>query len=209
MPVKNPQVDAYFATGCGRCALWNTPECKALRWGSALQKLRNIALGCGLTEELKWSQPVYTFNGKNILLLAAFKDNCALSFFKGALLKDPSGILEKPGENTQAGRVARFTDLNNIDGMADTLSAYILEAIELEKEGRKLEQKSEPTPLPHELLQQFEESPALKAAFGQLTPGRQRSYLLHFSGAKQSATVVARIQKCIPKILEGKGFNER
>jgi len=170
--------------------------------------LRKIVLSCGLTEELKWNKPCYTFQDSNIVIIQGFKDHCALLFCKGALLADPKGILKKPGENTQAARRIEFTSLDEVTGLEREVKACNKEAIAAEKAGTEVEFKTSAEPLPEELQQKFKEMPTLKKAFNSLTPGRQRAYILHFSGAKQSATRVSRIDKCIPQILEGKGWNE-
>jgi uncharacterized protein YdeI (YjbR/CyaY-like superfamily) len=205
----NPKVDVYFTTGCGRCPLGNTPQCKVNNWQAELAKLREIILACGLAEELKWGVPVYTFQKNNIALIGAFKENCVISFFKGALLKDAAGILSKPGENTQAGRVVRFTNAREIIEQEATLKAYLREAVEAEKAGLKVKFKetSEFT-MPQEFQSKLDETPDLKTAFESLTPGRQRAYLLHFSAPKQAKTRTERVAKCAPKILCGKGLND-
>lgn len=204
----NPKVDLYFAAGCGRCPLGNTPQCKVHKWPEAMQTLRMIILDCGLTEELKWGVPCYTWQKSNILILSAFNDYCALSFFKGALLNDPSGVLSKPGENTQAARLVRFTNIQEVVALEPALKAFIYEAIELEKAGAKVAFKKSPEPVPEEFQQKLAEIPALKTAFEALTPGRQRAYILHFSAPKQSGTRMARIEKCMEQILNGKGLND-
>jgi uncharacterized protein YdeI (YjbR/CyaY-like superfamily) len=205
----NPKVDVYFATGCGRCPLGNTPRCKVHNWQEELEKLRMIILDCGLTEELKWGVACYTWQKSNIILLSAFNEYCALSFLKGALLKDANSILKKPGENTQAGRVIRFTDVLEIARMEPVLKAYIHEAVEVEKAGLKVNFKKNPEPVPEELQNKLDKIPALKTAFYALTPGRQRGYILYFSQPKQSKTRESRIEKCVPQILNGEGLNER
>lgn len=205
----NPKVDIYLNEGCGRCHLWRTPQCKVNSWQEELAQLRMIVLDCGLTEELKWGVPCYTFQKSNIVLVSAFKENCALSFFKGALLKDTPGILEKPGENTQAGRLIRFTNVHEIVKMEAILKAYIYEAIEVEQAGLKVNFKKNPEPIPEELQKKLDEIPALKTAFEALTPGRQRGYILYFSAAKQSKTRASRVEKYIEQILKGKGLNDR
>ena len=209
MSEMNPQIDLYFKQGCMRCPLGATPECKTLLWTEEMTELRRILLDSPLTEELKWSIPCYTFEGKNILLMSAFKEYCALSFFKGVLLKDTAGILVKQGENSQAARLIEFTDVKDVLALEPVLKAYIEEAIEVEKAGLKVPYKEvSEYPLPEELEAKFEEDPTLKAAFEALTPGRQRGYLLHFAAPKQAKTKVARIERCVPKILSGKGLNE-
>ncbi len=205
----NPKVDVYFTAGCGRCPLVNTPECKVHNWDAELAMLREIVLDCGLNEELKWSHPVYTFQKNNIVMIGAFKENCVLSFFKGALLKDSAKILSKPGENTQAGRVIRFTNVQEIVALESIIKAYIYEAIEVEKAGLKVNLKTTSDfIIPEEFQTKLDEIPALKTAFESLTPGRQRAYILHFSQPKQSKTRLERIENCVPQILIGKGLND-
>lgn len=192
----NPQVDRYVS--------------KTEKWRAETEKLRKIALACGLTEELKWGKPCYTFQESNVVIIQDFKEYCALMFFKGALLRDPKGILVKIGENTQAARQVRFTHVREIGAMESTLKAYIREAIEAEKAGLKVEFKaSTALKFPEEFQTRLDESPALKKAFDALTPGRRRAYNLYFSAPKQSKTRAARVEKCIPQILEGQGLNER
>lgn len=206
MSGMNPGVDQYFEVGCGRCPRGGTPDCSALKWEKALRKLRAIALECGLTEEVKWGNPCYTVGKKNVMMLGAFRDNCVISFFKGALLEDPDGLLQKPGESSQAARVVRFTEPAEVTKRKAALQALIQQAIDAEKAGKKVETAKNAEPMPEELVKKLAGDPELKAAFEALTPGRQRGYILHFSQAKQSATREARIEKCRPKILEGKGF---
>ena len=205
----NPKIDKYLADGCGRCALYRTPQCKVHSWTEELIHLRKIVLDCGLHEDFKWSQPCYTFKNLNILIVTAFKEYAALAFFKGALLKDPDKILISSGENSQAARQVRFTNAKDIIEMEPILKAYIYEAIEVEKAGLKVEFKKDLAPLPEELQSKFNELPALKTAFEALTPGRQRGYILHFSQPKQSKTRETRIEKCMQKIFNGKGLNDR
>ncbi len=205
----NPQIDTYLADGCGRCPLGGTPQCKVNDWREELKQLRLIILESGLVEELKWGVPCYTFEKSNVLVMAAFKDYCSVSFFKGVLIEDDKSVLVKPGENSQAARLIRFTSVQQVLDLELTLKDYINKAIEVEKTGLKVsfKQPSEQD-IPDEFQQKLDELPALKAAFKALTPGRQRGYLLYFSGAKQSKTRASRIQKYIPKILEGKGFHD-
>jgi uncharacterized protein YdeI (YjbR/CyaY-like superfamily) len=182
---------------------------KAKRWPDELKELRRILLESDLTEELKWRQACYTFDGHNVAIIGEFKDYCALSFFKGALLNDSKKILGTPGENTQSGRVIRFTNIGEIIEKESTLKSYIRQAIELEKAGKKVTfKKITEHKVPEELETKFDEMPALRTAFQALTPGRQRSYLLHFSSARQSSTRTSRIEKCVDDIIAGKGFNE-
>ena len=176
---------------------------------SRIGKTENIILGCGLTEELKWGQPCYTFQKHNIILIHGFKEYCALLFFKGALLKDANGILIQQTENVQAGRQIRFTNVREIVEMESILKAYIHDAIEVEKAGLKVDfKKTMDFIISEEFQDILDENPTLKTAFDALTPGRQRAYILYFSGAKQSKTRVSRVENCMQKILNGKGLND-
>jgi uncharacterized protein YdeI (YjbR/CyaY-like superfamily) len=207
--MKNPEIDNYLAEGCGRCPFGGTVDCKVHNWPQELAQLRRIVLSCGLAEELKWSVPCYTFQHKNILIVSAFKHYASISFFKGALLKDPYQLLEKPGENSQAGRLIKFTAYDDILAQEDILKTYIYEAIEVEKAGLEVSlKKTDAYSMPEELTLKLTEDPDFKKAFELLTPGRQRGYLLHFSQPKQAKTRLARIEKCRDKIFNGKGFNE-
>ena len=181
----------------------------AEKWQKEMDHLRKIALGCDLAEELKWGKPCFTYQKKNVAIIIPLKDACALSFFKGALLKDPKHILKKIGEHTQAGRWVRFTSSTEISALRPTLRKYIDEAIKVEESGKKVPFKNASEYLvPEELQVRLNAAPELKAAFEALTPGRRRSYIFHISGAKQPKTRVARAQKCVPMILSGRGFNE-
>jgi len=191
----NPKVDVYLS--------------KAKNWQPEMKKLRSIILNCQLTEELKWAKPVYTFQKKNVVIIIALKEHCALAFCKGALLKDANGFLTKIGENTQVSRWIKFSSVRQIVEMEPVLKAYIHEAIEAEKAGLEVTyKKTADFPVPEELKNKLDESPALKTAFDALTPGRQRGYLLYFSAAKQSKTRTSRVEKCTPQILKGKGLND-
>lgn len=210
MTEMTTDVDQYLLEGCGRCEKGGTPDCKVHLWPQELRKLRSIALECGLTKESKWGVPCYTFQGANVSIVSALKDYCAISFFKGVLLQDAHKILEKPGPNSQSDRLLKFTSLQQIIDIEDTIKAYIFEAIEVEKAGLKVEYKAkDDLDYPEELLAKFEEQPEVKDAFEALTPGRKRGYILHFTQPKQSQTRTKRIEKMIPKILEGKGFFDR
>src|SRR5258707_7336865 len=184
-------------------------EClrKAEKWREEMKKLRRISLDCGLTEELKWGKPCYTFQKSNIVIIQGFKEFCALLFCKGALLKDRHGILKKFG--WQAARRIPFTNVREIVEMEPILKAYIHEAIEAEKAGLKLNSKKNPEPIPEELQNKLDEIPALKTAFDALTPGRQRAYILYFSAPKQSKTRESRVEKCMQQIFNGKGLNDQ
>jgi uncharacterized protein YdeI (YjbR/CyaY-like superfamily) len=191
----NPRVDFFFN--------------KADKWQEEYKKLRTIILDCGLTEELKWGKPCYALEKDNIVLIHGFKEYCAVLFFKGALLKDPRRILIQQTENVQSARQVRFTTLQEIVKLAPTLKAYIKEAIEVENAGLKVTlKKTSEFKMAEEFQNKLDKMPALKKAFFALTPGRQRGYLLHFSAPKQSQTREARIEKCTPQILNGKGLNE-
>lgn len=191
----NPKVDAFLN--------------KATRWRDEMIELRKIVLACGFTEELKWYQPCYAYEGTNLVVISAFKPHCALNLFKGALLKDPEGILVKPGENSQSGRQIRFTSVAQINRMKPVLRAYLQETIAAEKAGLKVPFKATSDfPVPEELKAKFAASPDFEKAFRALTPGRQRGYLLHFSAAKQSQTRTARIEKYVPQIFAGKGYQD-
>ena len=193
MNSMNPKVDEYLG--------------KAKKWQEEFEKLRMIILDCGLTEELKWGCPCYTFEKSNIVLIHGFKEYCALLFFKGALLKDPKDILIQQTENVQAGRQIRFTNVREIVKMKTVLKAYIHEA--KEKAGLKVKYKrTSEFNIPEEFQNTLDETPALKKAFGALTPGRQRAYLFYFSQPKQSKTRAARVEKCMHQILNGKGLND-
>ena len=189
----NPKVDIFLR--------------KAKSWREESERLRTILLACPLTEELKWGDPCYTFQGKNIVLIGGFKEYCALLFFKGALLSDSQGILVAPGK-TQAGRQIRFTSLRQIASMETILKTYIDEAIEVEKAGLKVKlKKHSEYKIPEELQKRLDECPALKTAFEGLTPGRQRAYMFYISAPKQSRTRESRVENCLSRILEGKGLN--
>lgn len=180
------------------------------KWHEERKALRSIILECGLIEDVKWGNLCYTFEGSNILMIYGMKDDCALGFFKGALMDDPEDILAKPGENSQAMRRIHFASAPEITAKENILKAYIKAAIAVEKSGLKIEfSEKNKLELPAELLKKFAENPDLERAFNALTPGRQRGYNLHFSGAKQSATRTSRIEKCVPRIMEGKGLQDR
>jgi uncharacterized protein YdeI (YjbR/CyaY-like superfamily) len=181
----------------------------AEKWQKETDKLRQIALDCGLIEERKWGKPCFTFLKKNVAIVIPLKDSCAFSFFKGALLKDRKHILKRIGEHTQAGRWIQFTSLREIAAVQSTLKEYLYEAIELEKSGRKIDlKKPSEYPIPEELQRRLDDNAVLRSAFAMLTPGRRKSYIFHVSSAKQAKTRAARAEKCVPMILSGRGFNE-
>ena len=196
MNPTNPKVDPCFE--------------EAARWREEMEALRKIILECPLTEELKWGKPFYSVQGGNVLVIWGFKDHAALGFCKGALLHDAHGILSQIGENTQAVRKVRFTSVREIAGLEPVLKAYIHEAIEVERSGREVAYKATSEfVVPAELQKKLDETATLKNAFEALTPGRQRGYLLHFAAPKQAKTRAARVDKCTPQILAGKGLNDR
>ena len=181
----------------------------AKKWQKETDKLRQIALDCDLTEELKWGKPCFTFLKKNVAIVIPLKESCAFSFFKGALLKDSKHILERIGQ-MQAGRWIKFTSLREIEAVQSTLKNYLYEAIELEKSGKRVVlKKPSDYPIPEELQRALDDNAVLRSAFAMLTPGRRKSYIFHISSAKQAKTRAARTEKCVPMILSGRGFNER
>ncbi len=205
----NPKVDSYLIDGCGRCEYYKTPKCKVHTWEEELQQLRRIVLDCGLREDYKWSQPCYTLQNKNVLIVTALRDYAALAFFKGTLLKDTHGLLVTPGERSQAARQLRFTKVEEILELEAVIKTYIHQAVEVEKAGLQVDFKKNPEPVPDELERLFEKDPELRVAFDALTPGKQRGYLIHFSQPKQSTTRIARIEQCLPKIMKGEGLQEQ
>ena len=178
------------------------------RWEAEIGEMRRVLAGFAMQEECKWGKPTYTVDGKNIVIMQGFKEYFGLGFFQGALLKDPKKVLVQLGQ-VQAGRVMKFTSVKDILAKAATIKAYVREAIAVERAGLRMEKKTSDFPVPKELTERFRKDPRFKRAFEALTPGRQRSYLYHFGAAKQSATRVARIEKAMPAIFEGRGFLER
>lgn len=191
----NPKVDRFLS--------------RSEQWQEEMEQLRLILLDCGLTEELKWGKPCYSFQESNIAIIQPFKESCALMFFKGVLLDDPDNILEKPGENSRVARRIPFSGIEEIAEIQPVLKSYIYEAIEVEKKGLEVELEEKKEPIPEELQEKLDENPALKTAFEDLTPGRQRGYILYISDAKQSKTRERRVEKYIPKILDGKGIHDQ
>lgn len=190
----NPEIDEFLS--------------RADKWQKEMKQLRTICLDCGLTEELKWGKPCYSFQESNIAIIQPFKKSCALMFFKGVLLEDPEGILEKPGKNSRIARRIPFTGVQEIVEIEPAIKTYIQEAIEAEKAGLEVDVEEETEPIPQEFQKKLDENPDLKAAFEALTPGRQRGYILYFSDAKQSKTRKRRVEKYVDKILDGKGLRE-
>ncbi|MBV8667269.1 MAG: YdeI/OmpD-associated family protein [Burkholderiaceae bacterium] len=195
MSETNPKLDAYFS--------------KLKAWREESMLLREIALDCGLDEDMKWGQPCYTLENKNVVLIHGFKEYCALLFFKGALMKDEKGLLIQQTENVQAGRQIRFSGVREIVKLKTVLKAYVRDAIAVEKAGLKVEhKKTTEFAVAAEFQMRMDELPALREAFEALTPGRQRGYLLYFSSAKQSRTREARVEKCVERILDGLGLDD-
>jgi uncharacterized protein YdeI (YjbR/CyaY-like superfamily) len=202
-------IEEYFTEGCGRCKHHKTPQCKIHLWPVELQVMRELCLESGLNEDLKWSQPVYTLNGKNIVMIAVFKNYCALGFFKGVLMSDPHGLLSFAGENSNSTKMFRIEKTDDLLNSVDVLKEYLKEAIEIEKSGAKIPNKPVAEyDVPEELTAYFETDSEFEKAFKSLTPGRQRGYLMHFNQAKQSKTRIARIEKYRDHIFSGKGFQE-
>jgi uncharacterized protein YdeI (YjbR/CyaY-like superfamily) len=195
MNPRNPKADACLK--------------RAPKWREEFERLRTIILDCGLAEQVKWGWPCYTLNESNVVLIHGFKEYCAMMFPKGALLNDPNGVLIQPTENMQAARQIRFTNAREIVALKSTLKAYVHQAIEVEKSGLKVKLKrTSEFKVSEEFRKKLNEVPALKTAFHALTPGRQRGYLLYFAQPKQSKTREARVEKCVPQILNGKGLND-
>ena len=193
--IKNPAVEAYLQ--------------KANRWRVEFETLRNILCGFDWSEEIKWKNPCYVLDTANIVLIHGFKDYCALLFFKGALMEDPQGILFQQTDNVQSARQIRFTSLEQIVAMEETLKAYVREAVRVERSGLKVVFKKETEfACPEEFQDKLDENPDLETAFKALTPGRQRAYLLYFSAPKQTATRASRVEKSLARILDGKGLDD-
>lgn len=203
----NPLVDKYMIDGCMRCKYGATLQCKVNNWREELETLRQIVLESGLKEEIKWGIPVYTIHNKNIVSISAFKESANLSFFKGVLLNDEEKILQQQG-NIQAGRIVKFTDVKQIEELKHTLSSYISEAITIEEKGQKIEMNKNPEPIPEELIAFFEKDTTFKKAFFNLTPGRQRGYIIYFSQSKNTQTRINRIEKYKQQIFDGIGLHD-
>ncbi|MBX3020128.1 MAG: YdeI/OmpD-associated family protein [Bdellovibrionales bacterium] len=178
------------------------------RWQKEIAKLRAVIRNTKLEESLKWNQPCYSYQGSNVAIIQPFKSYLGMMFFKGTLLRDAKGVLVNNGPNSQAGRRFEFRSMQEIVRLAPTIKAYLQEAIAIEKSGQKVKFKKTPQAVPTELKKMFSAKPNLNKAFRSLTPGRQRAYVLHFSSAKQSTTRQARIKKCIPRIMKGKGLSD-
>ncbi|MFO0601381.1 MAG: YdeI/OmpD-associated family protein [Myxococcaceae bacterium] len=206
--MNNTSVESWLKDGCGRCDNFKTPACKVHQWHDELIALRKLLQSTGLTEEMKWGSPTWTLDGKNVVMLAAFKDFASLNFFKGAVLKDPEGLLESPGPNSHHARYLKFRSPADVKSRKKGALALLEQAMELERAGVKITPKKTLT-LPEELEARLGKDAALKKAFEALTPGRQRSHALYVAGAKQAETRERRVDKCAEDILAGRGFNER
>jgi uncharacterized protein YdeI (YjbR/CyaY-like superfamily) len=202
-------IDDFFANGCGRCDRFATPQCSAKRWATALKSLRRICRAAGLTETAKWGHPCYMHADRNIAVIGAFQTDCRLSFFNAALMKDPEGILEKPGPNTQHASMIRFTDNAQIAKLESVITSYLNEAMGYAEAGVEPPKEKREIELPEELVDALDADPELAEAFHKLTPGRQRSYVINLTSAKTSATRISRIMKHRSHIMAGKGANER
>lgn len=203
-------VDAFLAAGCGRCPRGGTPDCSVHRWTHELLVMRRVLLDSGLKEEIKWQSPCYTHNGKNLILIGAFRDNCVMSFMNGVMMNDPHGLLVKPGENSRVSRVVRIRIGTDIDALVPKLADLVREAIRVADAGLVVDRIPDSEPeLPVEMEDAFADDPDLETAFYALTPGRRRSWILHISSAKQSVTRSSRMQAAAPSIRRGKGHMER
>lgn len=203
------QIEDYFTKGCGRCERFDTPACSALKWGEGVAALRKVCLDAGLDEAVKWGHPCYLHAGRNLALIGALQGDFRLNFFNAALLTDPEKMLEKQGPNTQHADSLRFTDNAQPAAMAETITAYLKEAMGYAAAGIRPEKTAAEFEMPEELLEALDCDAELAEAFHRLTPGRQRSYAINLNGAKASATRQARISKFRDRIIAGKGANER
>lgn len=204
----NPQVDHYLAEGCGRCPLYQTPDCKVHSWRDILHALREVVQHEKITEEYKWSQPCYTLDGANLFIVTAFKNYAAIAFFKGSLFEDPHQLLIVPGEHSRHGRQLRFTSLEQVYAHKDQILFFVLESIRVQEAGLEVPPASSDHELPQELTEMFQSDPAFEQAFFALTPGRQRGYIIYFSQAKQPKTRVSRIEKYRALIFSGMGMHD-
>jgi len=200
--------EEFFVKGCGRCERFATPDCSTRQWLEGLEALRRICLDAGLKEAAKWGHPVYMLGERNIAMLGAFREDFRLTFMNAALMKDPEGVLEKNGPNTQHASIIRFTDNARVAKLEPVIRAYLAEAIGYAERGIVPPRETVEIELPDELVEALDADPELAEAFHALTPGRQRSYVINLNGAKQSATRVARIAKFRDKIIAGKGATE-
>lgn len=203
------EIEDFFDKGCGRCERFATPDCSTRQWDSGLRALRRVCLEAGLTETVKWGHPCYMVGDRNVALIGAFRGDFRLNFFHPALMKDPDGVLEKQGPNSQHAGTIRFTDNAQVERMAPVLRAYLAEAAGYAEAGMLPPKENRAIELPEELVEALDSDPELAEAFHALTPGRQKSYVINLNSAKQTATRIARIAKFRDRILAGKGAMER
>lgn len=207
--MNNTSVESYLADGCGRCDRFATPECTVHQWPELLAALRDLMRETPLDETMKWGAPCYTLNGKTVAMISARKTFCALSFFKGAALDDPEKVLVKPGPNSRYARYLKFDSLADFDANRASTDDMLARAIQAERDGVTVQVDKTLEPLPDELADRLAADEEVAAAFEGLTRGRKRSYILHIGGAKKAETRLRRVEKCVPKMMAGKGFNER
>lgn len=207
--MNNTSVDSYLRDGCGRCSLFATPACKVHRSPETLLALRSLLLEFDFVEAMKWGSPCYAVNGRNVVMLVSLKDACALSFFDGAALDDPDGALLSPGPNSRFGRYLKFASLDDLVTNQEVARALLRRAAEFARSGARFVPAREPDELPEELTEALFADRVLQSAFEALTPGRQRSHVIYVSGAKGAEARLRRVERCVPKILAGRGFNER
>jgi uncharacterized protein YdeI (YjbR/CyaY-like superfamily) len=202
-------IDDYFTQGCGRCERFATPECSTKKWSVGLAGLRRICQSLGLVEAVKWGHPCYMHADRNVVIIGATREDFRLSFFEAALMKDPKSVLERQGPNTRHPDMIRFTDNAQVSKLEPVIRAYLKEAMGYAAAGIRAKKEPQDITLPDELVDALDSDPELADAFHQLTPGRQRSYVIHLSSAKTSETRVARIIRFRDKVIAGKGANER
>jgi uncharacterized protein YdeI (YjbR/CyaY-like superfamily) len=207
MMVSN--IEDYFSIGCGRCERFATPDCSTRKWSHGLTDLRQICLETGLAETVKWGHPCYMYGGRNVVILGAFRNDFRISFFNAALMKDPKGVLETQGPNTQHPDMIRFTENTQVAEMKPVIVAYLEEAMGYAEAGIKPPKEKSKIELPDELAEALASDPELADSFHALTPGRQKSYVINLNSAKKPETRVSRIAKFREKILAGKGATER
>lgn len=207
--MKNASVEDYLRDGCGRCDLFRTAECKVHRWQTTLVALRKLVRSMGLEEHVKWGSPCYALDGKNVVMVSAFKEYCALQFFEGAALADPDGCLESAGASSRHVRFLKFRSAADVKARTALAKGFVEQAMARVRAGEKWTPPPPSEPVPDELQARLAVDAALRRAFDALTPGRRRSHILHIGGAKQSETRARRVERCAPEILAGRGFNER
>lgn len=208
-PMMITDINDYFTKGCGRCDRFATPDCSTRPWIDGLNGLRRICLDLGLEETVKWAHPVYTHAGRNIAIMGAFRDDFRFTFMNGQLLTDPEGVLKPAGPNSAVSNVLYFTDTADVAMKEPIIRSYLADLMDFAERGIKPQKLEREIDLPEELIQALDDDPALAEAFENLTPGRQRSYVINLNGAKQAATKVSRITKFRDKIIAGKGAQER